>query len=144
MNITIELNILEVSKVQSFILNKQLWFFGRNLPKKSRKMPQCEILLGLVYEILVCVTCHTWSEYFEQKKNIESVEIIEKKLPDCAYFKSRKLRNCFSSTTFLHHFSEITGNLEQKNIRLFLAAKGHFSCLFFFWISRRKREFARD
>ena len=30
------------------------------------------------------------------------------------FLKSKTLRNCLSSSPFLHHFSEIMGNLEQK------------------------------
>ena len=68
----------------------------------------------------------------------------------------KALRNCLSFSSFLHHFSGITGkklfgakcyftDLRTANIiQLFVAIKGNFSGLFFFWTCRCEGEFLRD
>ena len=71
---------------------------------------------------------------------------------DC--LKSKRLCSYLSSSSFLHHFSGIMGNSEQKNISqtieqlmqfiYLLLLKEIFSGLFFFWTSRSEREFPRD
>ena len=59
----------------------------------------------------------------------------------CVCLKSITLRNCLSSSPFLHHFSRITRNLEQENV----AINGNFSGrLFFFWIGHSEGDIPRD
>ena len=72
----------------------------------------------------------------------------------CVCLESRTLRNCLSPSYFLHHFSGITGNLEQKKYftehrtantnQLFVAIKQHFFDLSFLWTFSREREIPRD
>ena len=61
--------------------------------------------------------------------------------------------HCLSSSSFLHHFSGITGIRSKKyfadhgvanTIQLFVATKGNISGVLFYWKSRDEVEFPRD
>ena len=47
-------------------------------------------------------------------------------LSNCVCLKTKKPRNCLSSSSFLHYFSGIRGN----TVQLYVAIKGYFSSLF--------------
>ena len=84
-NITTEFNKFELVYTSNFILIRQCCLSGWNLLKKSRKMPECEILCWLVHEVLCCFTSH----YSISPYSVQMRENKDQKISEYGHFSRR-------------------------------------------------------
>ena len=68
--------MFELVYLPSLIFNRHFCFFGPNLLKKSSKLPKCETLCWLIYEMLMCFTSHRQSEIFWQENNPKCISCL--------------------------------------------------------------------
>ena len=134
--------------------------FVRNmLQKKSsqNKIFVSELIFKLVYLCESCrgseICCCSWQKSL---KSLWAEFNCCLSLCHCIYSKSIARYDCLFLLLLLlllrRNFSRVLENWEQKNIsqtirytnQLFVAIKGNFSGLFFFWTGRSEGEFPRD
>ena len=81
---------------------------------KTFKCSNFNLINYIILKFLIFRTCVIWKDW----NVVHSF---------CVCLKSKKLRSCLSSSSFLLYFSGITGNSEQKNILLTIEQLKQFS-----------------